>query len=54
MKSFVREQGPTVAAMVVATLAITALAGGSTDVLYPVSFAVLAIGLWWEVRRGAL
>jgi hypothetical protein len=40
--------------MAVATLAITALAGGSTAVFYPVSFICLAVGLWWEARRGKL
>lgn len=54
MKSFVREQGPTIAAMVVVTLGATALAGGSTAVFYPVSYLCLAVGLWWEKRRGAL
>jgi hypothetical protein len=54
MKSFVREQGPTIAAMTVATLAITSLAGGSAVVLYLASFVSLAVGLWWEARKGRL
>ncbi len=54
MKAFVRNQGPTIAAMVFVTWGLTALAGGSTAVFYPVSFACLAVGIWWEGHRGAL
>jgi len=54
MKSFVREQGPTIAMMVVATLVITSLAGGSETVFHLAAYASLAVGLWWDARRGAL
>jgi hypothetical protein len=54
MKSFVRAQGPMIVTMAIVTLGITALAGGSTAVFYPVSFVCLAAGIWWEKRRGAL
>ena len=40
--------------MFVATLVITSLTGGSETVFYLVAIASLAVGLWWEVRRGAL
>lgn len=53
MKSFVRNQGPTIAAMAFATLLITALAGGSIAVFYLASIVCLAVGLWWENHRGA-
>jgi hypothetical protein len=52
MKAFVRDQGPTIAAMTVITLAVTALAGGSMAVFYLASFACLALGIWWEARKG--
>jgi hypothetical protein len=54
MKSFVREQGPTIAVMVAVTLGVTALAGGSMAVFYLASFACLAVGIWWEARKGRL
>ncbi|HVD39873.1 MAG TPA: hypothetical protein VNC16_02565 [Solirubrobacterales bacterium] len=41
-------------AMLIATLAITSLAGGSETVFYLAALASMVIGLWWEVRRGAL
>jgi hypothetical protein len=54
MKSFVRNQGPTVAAMVFATLVITALAGGSVVAFHLASYVSLAAGIWWQIRRGKL
>lgn len=41
-----------VAAMLVATLVITSLAGGSETVFYVTAYASLAVGLWWEARKG--
>jgi hypothetical protein len=38
--------------MVVVTLGVTALTGGSIAVFYLASFACLAVGLWWEARKG--
>jgi hypothetical protein len=52
MKSFVRQSGPTLVVMMLATLLITALAGGSETVFYLVAYASLAVGLWWEARKG--
>jgi hypothetical protein len=54
MKVFVRKMGPTIAAMTVATLAITSLAGGSETVFYLTSYASLAVGIWWAARKGRL
>jgi len=54
MKSFVRDIVPVVAVTVVVTLSITALAGGSETVFYLSALACLAVGLWREIRRGAL
>jgi hypothetical protein len=53
MKSFVRNSLPMILVMTVATLVVTALAGGSEVVLYVTALACSAIGLWWEMRRGA-
>jgi hypothetical protein len=53
MKSFVRQTWQTILVVSVATLAITALAGGGETVLYVAALACSAIGLWWEMRRGA-
>lgn len=38
--------------MMVATLVITSLAGGSETVFYLAFVLSLAIGLWWEERKG--
>jgi hypothetical protein len=54
MKAFVREQGPTVAAMILATLVVTSLAGGSRTGFYVAACVSLAVGLWWEARKGRL
>jgi hypothetical protein len=54
MKAFVRESWQMIAAVAVATLVVTALAGGSETVLYVTAVACSAIGLWWEMRRGAI
>lgn len=54
MKYFVRETAPTIVAMIVATLAITSLTGGSETVFYVAAYASLAVGLWWEARKGRL
>lgn len=40
--------------VVVATMAITSLTGGSETVFYLASVACLAVGLWWEGRKGRL
>jgi hypothetical protein len=54
MKAFVRDSWQMIAAVAVATLVVTALAGGSATVLYVAVIACSAMGLWWEMRRGAL
>jgi len=54
MKSFVREHGRTFVLMFAFTLAATVLTGGSMLVLYLAFVASLSVGLWWEIRRGAL
>jgi hypothetical protein len=54
MKAFVREHGAVIAAITVATLVITSLAGGSEAVFYAASYGSLAVGLWWETRKGRL
>lgn len=52
MNGFVREHGLTIIAMAVATLVITALAGGGTTAFYLAAYASLAAGLLWEALRG--
>jgi hypothetical protein len=54
MKAFVRNSWQTIAVTAVATLVVTALAGGSETALCVTALACSAIGLWWEMRRGAL
>ncbi|HEX7278539.1 MAG TPA: hypothetical protein VF255_02840 [Solirubrobacterales bacterium] len=54
MKSFVREHGKTFALVFAFTLVATVLTGGSMVVFYLASLASLSVGLWWEIRRGAL
>jgi hypothetical protein len=54
MKAFVREQGPTLTAIILATLAITSLAGGSKTGFYVAACVSMAVGLWWEARKGRL
>jgi hypothetical protein len=54
MKSFVREQGPTLAVVILATLAITSLAGGGKAGFYVAFCVSMAAGLWWEARKGRL
>jgi hypothetical protein len=54
MKSFVRKLGPTIVAMIVATLAITSLTGGSETVFHLTSYASLAVGICWAARKGRL
>jgi hypothetical protein len=54
MKSFVREMGPLIVVMVVVTLAITSLAGGSENAFYLASFASLAGGISWAAWKGKL
>jgi len=52
MKAFVREHGPTIIGVIVATLVITSLTGGSETVFYATAYASLALGLLWEARKG--
>jgi hypothetical protein len=54
MKAFVRDSWQTIIVAATATLVVTALAGGSEAVLYVAAIACSAIGLWWNIRRGAL
>jgi hypothetical protein len=54
MKVFVRSSWQTILVVTVATLVITALSGGSAVILSVTAIAFSAIGLWWEMRRGAL
>lgn len=54
MKSFVRQSWQTILMVTGATLIVTALAGGSVVVLYVTALAFSAMGLWREMRRGAL
>jgi hypothetical protein len=54
MKSFVREHGKTFALMFLFTLTATVLSGGSVLVLYLAFIVSMSVGLWWEIRRGAL
>jgi hypothetical protein len=51
MNGFVRDHGLTIAAMTVATLVITALAGGGVTALYLAGYASLAAGLLWEALK---
>jgi hypothetical protein len=51
MKAFVRNHGPTVVGVIVATLLITSLTGGSETVFYVTAYASLAVGLLWEARK---
>jgi hypothetical protein len=52
MKVFVREHGPTIIGVIVVTLVITSLAGGSETVFYATAYVSLALGLLWEARKG--
>jgi hypothetical protein len=52
MKAFVREHGATIVGVIVATLVITSLTGGSETVFYATAYASLAVGLLWEARKG--
>jgi hypothetical protein len=54
MKGFVRNHGAVILAMIVATLLITSLAGGSETVFYAASYVSLAVGLCWEAWKGRL
>lgn len=54
MKAFVRDLAPTVIAVMVVTLLVTALAGGSETAFYLAFIAALAGALRWEIRKGRL
>jgi hypothetical protein len=54
MKAFVREQGPTLAVIILATLTITSLAGGGKTAFYVAACVSMVAGLWWEARKGRL
>jgi hypothetical protein len=54
MKAFVRKYVAVPVVIIVATLLITSLAGGSETVFYVASYVSLALGLCWEAWKGRL